>query len=103
MLSAADGQDFTQAAASALGQTCFPSNLGSKCRREKGLNSNQQDKYNNKGVAFKGTLNIKLVRSIRPKSNKKGEGKKKKKKKGEGEGEKGNLFPTIQRENEAKG
>lgn len=65
MLSAVDGQDFTQAVASALGQTCFPSNFGSKCQRERGLNSIQQDKCNNKGVAFKGTLNIKVIRSTR--------------------------------------
>ena len=56
---------------------------------KKGLNSNQQDKYKNKEVAFKGTLNIKLVRFTRPKSNK--------------QGEKGNLFQTIQRANEAEG
>lgn len=86
MLSAVDGQDFTQAAASALGQTCFPSNFGSKCRREKGLKSIQQDKCNNKGVAFKGTLNTKVIRSTRFKSNKKGEG------------EGGNLFQTTQRQ-----
>lgn len=82
MMSAADCRNFTQA------PDFLSIQLRLKMSKEKGALRGATNKISTtiKGVAFKGTLNIKLIRSTSSKSNKKGDG------------EKGNLFQTIQRQ-----